>query len=442
MPNAVADELYWATLAGRIAFLTHDAETRRLNGDHDTGIDPSALALNDRVLSLVAEARADGKKTFLASQAHPELAERILQDTGLFDAAMRTGDELRSHIDAQGYLYLGPQDDGEFWQGAAHIVTVGASSQDRGVAATHPGGATHIGESGSGFKAMLRALRPHQWLKNALIFLPVIAAQLFDIPTLMIAALAFVSFSLVASSVYVLNDLLDLAADRAHPRKRNRPFASGDLQLHHGKWMLSALLGAGVLAGAFVGLGFLGVLAAYYATTLLYSFGVKKRPVIDICVLAGLYTMRILAGGVATGIELSVWLLAFSVFLFLSLAAMKRQAELVDGVSTGRTGADGRGYRVDDLPLVSQMALTAGYVSVLVMALYLSSPEVQEIYSWPGALWGICLVLLYWISRAVFKTHRGQMHDDPIVFALTDNISRLSILLVFIFGLLGSTLSS
>ena len=161
---------------------------------------------------------------------------------------------------------------------------------------------------------------------------------------------------------------------------------------------------------------------------------------IDICTLAGLYTLRIVAGGAATMIELSVWLLAFSVFLFLSLAAMKRQAELVDGLAHGKSAVDGRGYRVEDLPLVSQMAIASGYLAVLVLALYISSPEVQVLYSWPGALWGICLLLLYWISRAVFKTHRGEMTDDPIIFAVKDGISRGTLVLVAIFGLLGATL--
>ncbi|MDB5594476.1 MAG: Decaprenyl-phosphate phosphoribosyltransferase [Hyphomicrobiales bacterium] len=242
--------------------------------------------------------------------------------------------------------------------------------------------------------------------------------------------LAFVAFSLVASSVYVINDLADLDADRAHPRKRNRPFASGALSPRQGRWMAALLLLPGFLVGFSISGSFALVLFAYFAVTTLYSFSLKRKLMIDICALAGLYTLRIFAGGVATGITLSVWLLAFSIFFFFALAAVKRQGELVDGQASGETKAAGRGYQVDDLPIVTGMAIAAGYLSVLVMALYANSPAVTALYPRPFALWGVCLVLLYWISRTVIIAHRGWMHDDPVIFAVSDRVSQICLVLI------------
>jgi 4-hydroxybenzoate polyprenyltransferase len=283
-------------------------------------------------------------------------------------------------------------------------------------------------------KAYLRALRPHQWLKNALVFLPMLAAHQFTNEKFGQSFLAFIAFSLVASSVYLLNDLVDLSADRRHPRKRNRPFASGAVPIAHGTWLVPLVLLSGLAVALPLGVTFVIVILSYYAATMAYSFYFKRHLIIDICVLAGLYTLRIVAGGVATSITLSVWLLAFSIFLFFAIAAVKRQAELVEGITSGEVTSAGRGYRVDDLPLVANMAIASGYLSVLVLALYVNSPSVQKLYSQPYALWGICLVLLYWISRMIMVTHRGGMHDDPIVYALNDRISLLCLVLVVSFA--------
>lgn len=284
----------------------------------------------------------------------------------------------------------------------------------------------------------LRAMRPHQWLKNLLIFLPMLAAHDLSTPTFIQSLLAFVSFCLIASSVYTLNDLLDIEADRAHPRKCNRPFASGAVPVAHGYAMTVGLAVAGALVGALIRWEFLAVLLIYYAATTLYSFVLKRHIVIDICVLAGLYTMRMFAGSVATAIPLSVWLLAFALFIFLSLAAVKRQAELVDAARRGVLGSSGRGYMVEDLPIISMFAIASGYVSVLVMALYVNSPKVMDLYQRPEALWAVCAILLYWISRTVLLTHRGQMHDDPVVFAIKDRVSQIAFALIILCGIAGA----
>jgi 4-hydroxybenzoate polyprenyltransferase len=291
---------------------------------------------------------------------------------------------------------------------------------------------------GGALKDYVRAMRPHQWLKNVLVFLPMIAAHTLLVPTFLQALLAFAVFSLVASSVYVLNDLLDLSADRAHARKRNRPFASGAIPISTGTWLAPLLFIAGFLLAVPLGWKFVGVMLAYYVTTMAYSLHLKRRIIIDICVLAGLYTLRILAGGVATNTPLSVWLLAFSIFFFFSLAAVKRQAELADALANNKIEAAGRGYRAPDLQLVTSMAISSGYVSVLVMALYANSPNVTQLYNHPSALWGVCLILFYWISRMVMVTHRRRMHDDPVVFAAKDRISQICLVLIAILGIAGA----
>ena len=199
----------------------------------------------------------------------------------------------------------------------------------------------------------------------------------------------------------------------------------------------------GILGGAvalLAGPALFAMLAAYFTVTTLYSFKLKRMVVIDVCVLAVLYTMRILAGSIATGIPASVWLLAFSTFFFFSLAAVKRQAELVDGIASGAVRAEGRGYHVDDLSVVSNMAVSAGFVSVLVLALYANSEPVRQLYHTPEVLWGVCLVLLFWNSRIAILTHRGQMHDDPVVFAARDHVSHCCIAVVGLLGLAGTWL--
>ncbi|MEO1148417.1 MAG: UbiA family prenyltransferase, partial [Cyanobacteria bacterium J06638_22] len=208
----------------------------------------------------------------------------------------------------------------------------------------------------------------------------------------------------------------------------------------HGTWMAAGLLLAGMAIAAYLGGPFFIVMTGYYLLTTGYSLMLKRRPIVDICALALLYTLRIVAGGSATGIQLSVWLLAFSIFFFFALAAVKRHAELVENAKRGKLSVKGRGYRVEDLPLISQIGISSGYVSILVMALYLTSPNVAELYSQPAALWGICLVLLYWITRIVMVTHRGEMHDDPVVYAARDRISLICALVIFAFGVAGAML--
>ncbi|BAQ71663.1 prenyltransferase family protein (plasmid) [Rhodovulum sulfidophilum] len=413
-------------------------------------LDPAALPYDAAVLERVRSWRAAGGRCVLVTATDQELADRIAAHLGLFDEVHGSdgttnlkGPEkaafLTRRFGAGGYAYIGDSPaDLAVWRDAAHAITVNAPGTLRRQVEALGHETEHLGTEARPLRPYLRALRPHQWLKNVLVFLPMVAGHQLQAGVLLQSLLAFLAFSLVASSVYVLNDLLDLAADRAHPRKRNRPLASGALSIAHGTAMAPALLGLGFLIAAALGPAFLGVMAVYYLLTTVYSFDLKRRPIVDICALACLYTLRIVAGAAATGIVLSVWLLAFAIFFFFALAAVKRQAELVDIAARGALGASGRGYQVGDLAVVSQMSVASGYVSVLVMALYVNSPAVSELYSFPAALWGICLILLYWISRMIITTHRGNMHDDPVVYAAKDRVSQVCGLLIFALALIAT----
>jgi 4-hydroxybenzoate polyprenyltransferase len=274
---------------------------------------------------------------------------------------------------------------------------------------------------------LLRAMRPHQWVKNLLVFLPLIVAHRFDIVTFGWSLLAFLSFGLIASAVYLVNDLIDLPADRRHPSKRNRPFASGRLPLAAGTRTAPMLFVAGLGIAALAGVELFAVMALYALTTTAYSLRLKGTLAADILVLAVLYTLRIIAGAAATGIVPSMWLLSFSIFLFLSLAAVKRLTELVDIAHNGaQRRVAGRAYVIEDRPVVAMIATSAGFLAVLVLALYIDSPDVRGQYGTPEVLWGICLVLLFWVSRTVLLAHRGLVDQDPVIFALTDRASQIS----------------
>lgn len=275
----------------------------------------------------------------------------------------------------------------------------------------------------------IRALRVRQWVKNLLVFIPLLAAhRLFQSDAIQAGVVAFISFGLCASGVYLLNDLLDLPADRAHRTKKDRPFAAGHLDLKAGIAAIPLLTALSIaFAVAFLPRRFLWVLLIYLATTIIYSFTLKRVPLLDVLTLAGLYTIRIIAGTVAIASLLSFWLLSFSVFIFLSLAILKRCIELDAARERGQTDIPGRAYRPNDLSILQPMGLASGYLSVLVLALYINSTASETLYHRPQLLWLVCPCLLYWVSRSWFIAHRGQMVDDPIVFAISDRTSQITL---------------
>ncbi len=415
----------------------------------EADIDVVSLPYDKLVIEFIRRHREQGGRTALVTASNQIFAKEIAEHLQIFDEVHGSGvahnlkgsnkaSFLTQRFGSGGFCYMGDAAaDLAVWRVSNKVVTVNSTPSVRLQAEALGKPFEHLETTEKSLHPYIKVLRPHQWLKNVLIFLPMLAAHQLNVSTTMSSLLAFFAFSLVASSVYVLNDLLDLDADRAHPRKRLRPFASGNLPIRFGGFLALALLLAGMSLAALLSWMSLLTLATYYFLTKLYSLYLKRKIILDICVLALLYTMRIVAGGVATSIELSLWLLAFLIFFFFSLAAVKRQTELVDMAERGILIAKGRGYQVEDLPIISTVGLAAGYISVLVMALYLNSTAVRELYATPNALWGICCVLLYWLTRMVLLTHRGLMHDDPIVFALKDRVSQGSFLLMSGFAIAG-----
>jgi 4-hydroxybenzoate polyprenyltransferase len=412
-------------------------------------IDVAVLPYNLDVVRLIEAERKRGRKIVLATASHRILAERVVHHLSLFDVVMATeGDQnLSAHakraalvaaFGEQGFDYAGnSSDDLPVWASArlAYVVdaplSVERQAQELGrVAAV-------MRSPRSGLKVWARALRLHQWLKNLLIFVPLLAAHRYDaLPMVIDAALAFFCYGLCASSVYILNDLLDLPEDRQHIRKRNRPFASGQLSVLSGLAVFPVLLVTAFLLAIWLLPGlFVSVLFTYYILTLFYSLVIKRRMVIDVITLAGLYSLRIVAGVAAIGVSLSFWLLAFSMFIFLSLALVKRYAELFQVRAQGRSDkVHGRGYYADDLGMIASLGASAGYMSVLVLAFYINDPATTRLYQHPEVIWLACPLLLTWISRVWMLAHRGHMNDDPVVFAVRDRISlSIGLLLALVF---------
>jgi 4-hydroxybenzoate polyprenyltransferase/phosphoserine phosphatase len=400
-------------------------------------IDPALLPYNAELIEYLGRERAGGRQVTLATASPRPFAEAVARHVALFDvvdatddginlSATRKADRLAERFREGGFVYAGnSRDDLPVWQRAAGAIVVDAPARVRAEAHRITRVIAEFPRRAPTPAAYLRAMRPHQWLKNLLVFVPLLASHQLDEPARLITTLiAFVVFSICASGVYVVNDLLDLDADRAHPRKRTRPFAAGEIPLQHGVALGAALLtGATAVALALMSLPFAGVLAVYLAATFAYSLRLKAIAVVDIVTLAGLYTVRLVAGAVAAEVALSAWLVAFSMFIFFSLATVKRYAELQGAQRRGQLNAAGRGYGIEDLPVLMSLGTASGYGAVVVLALYIESDAVDLLYANPQLLWLMFPFLLYWISRVWMKTSRGEMHDDPVVFAARDRQS-------------------
>lgn len=427
--------------------------------------DPATLPYREEILALVRDARAAGRRVILVTAADRRHAEAVAAHLGLFHEAH--GSDGRRNFSGEvkaaflvarfgdgGFDYVGDAPrDLAVWAAARQAVTVAAPpalaraaealAAERAAAGRPAVPPVHLAPPARGPARLVPwvgALRPHQWVKNLLVLAPILSEHRTDAEGWTAALLTAAAFCLVASAAYVVNDLFDIEADRAHPRKRTRPFASGRLSATAGAAAAPVLLALALATAAAVSSVALGVTALYFGATLLYTLVLKRELVIDICTLAGLYALRLVAGTWVIGSQLSPWMLAFTAFVFLSLAAMKRQTELVslarrgaggrrDGarpVGLGRAAqrhAAGRAYRAEDLPVVTMMAIAAGYTAVLVLSLYIYSPSVQALYKSPLILWGIPPIVIYWLSRMVMIAHRGGMDDDPVLFALRDRIS-------------------
>lgn len=403
-------------------------------------LDVASLPYDARVLALLRDQHE--RPRVLCTASDRLLADAVARQVGLFDTVIASDGEcnlsgrnkaaaLVQRYGERGFDYAGNEvRDLAIWKHARAALVVNAGHDLKGRVERICENVRAIPRERAGLRAWLRALRPHQWLKNTLVFVAPLAAHLVLQPSVIARSLAaFAIFSVCASGVYLLNDLFDLEADRRHPRKRTRPFASGQLSLIAG--MLASVLLTLIAFGAALALGprFTLVLLGYFLLTLAYSLYLKQIAMLDVIVLAGLYTTRIIAGAIAIGIGLSFWLLAFSMFLFLSLAILKRYTELGAQRDAGGARVHGRGYATSDYELLAALGGASGYLSVLVLALYINSTASEMLYRHPKLLWLLCPLLLYWISRAWIVAHRGAMHDDPVVFAATDNVSRIVLVL-------------
>ena len=399
----------------------------------------ATMPMRAETVAAIEAARAAGRPVWLASASDQRWVEQIAERIGGVDGVMGSdgvtnlsgsnkASALVERFGRKGFDYIGDHHvDMPVWDAARRPIVVAPSSGlERAVKRRFPD-AEIIARPRTPIRSYFNAMRPYQWAKNALVFLPAIAGHsVGDIAVLMAAVMAFFAFSFAASSAYIINDLLDLPGDRDHHRKSMRPFASSDISVPRGIVMAIGLMVLAIAIACLLPLEFLGILIGYVAATLGYSLVLKRHMLIDVITLGGLYTVRVLGGIAATGEEKSQWLLMFCLFFFLSLAIVKRCSELVARRDAGKSSPPGRGYAIKDLAMLLPLGAAAGYVSVMVVMLYLSSPRMIGLYSHPLRLWLICPLLIYWISRALMLSNRGEMHDDPIIFALTDKVSWLT----------------
>jgi 4-hydroxybenzoate polyprenyltransferase/phosphoserine phosphatase len=419
--------LYW--LASGKARLKEEIAIRSV-------LDFSVLPLQKEFVEFLNNEAKNGRTLYLATASDRRLAEPVAKQLGIFKQVLasdgrrnlkgtRKLEAILSCCNDSAFDYAGNEHvDLAIWAKARRAIVV---NPDMGVIAAATKRRYRIEKVFDDrppiAKTWVRALRMHQWAKNVLLAVPILTAHAFNFSAIAEIAAAFTAFGLVASATYLLNDLLDLVSDRHHPRKCKRPFAAGDIGLAAGIMGMVILFGAGFVLAVQLSEHFQYALLAYLGLTISYSFYFKRVVLIDVLLLASLYTIRIVAGAYAIEVPMSSWLLGFSMFIFLSLALVKRCTELIAIQRLSRETMNGRDYRVSDYPMLSAMGVTAGYISILVLALFISSPESIGKYTYPGLLWLLCPLMAYWVSRLWLKTSRGEMHDDPLVFSLKDQAS-------------------
>lgn len=416
-------------------------------------LDPGQLPWRHDLLDYLRSEKAKGRPIILATAAHTSIAKKVADYLGLFDKVLATesGQNLKSIAKLQAirtevgekFTYAGDcKADLPIWKSSSSAILVGTDAKTTAEVKLHTFVEREFSNEAASPKVWLRALRVHQWLKNLLLFVPLLTAFSFqDLSKLITMCIAFFAFSLAASGTYILNDLWDLGSDRQHPRKCKRPFASATIPIHHGLGISIGVLAMAFVLSAFVAPGFVLMLLLYVVLTTTYSWVLKTYVLIDVLMLSLLYTLRILAGSVAVAIPASSWLLAFSVFIFLSLALVKRCAELVSMKEAGRDGTRGRDYRVSDLVVLWPMGVGAALSAVVVFGLFISAQETQTRYASPQMLWLVAIGLIYWLARLWIKTSRGEMHDDPVVYAIKDKGSRIVVLLMMTMMLLAHSIS-
>lgn len=399
---------------------------------------PEQLPYRQDLLDYLRAEKAGGREIVLATAAHRSIADGVAGHLGLFDRVLATdgtrnlkgSNKLAAIREEVGpdFAYAGDSAaDLAVWEGAQAAVLVGASPAVVNAVRRKHAVEQEFPKPAAGLATWRKALRMHQWAKNLLLFVPLLTAFSFlpqDVATML---LAFLCFSGAASATYIANDLWDLGNDRRHPRKKLRPFASGALPITSGVAAAAVLLGGAFALAFTVNTGFAAMLLAYVILTTAYSWWLKERVLLDVLVLSMLYTMRIVTGSVAVGIHTTSWLLAFSLFVFLSLALVKRCSELQLLQGRGQASAHGRDYRVVDLAVLWPMGLASALAAVVVLGLFINAPETEQRYASPMLLWGLAGLMIYWLGRLWIKTARGEMDDDPVLYALKDRGSRMAV---------------
>lgn len=404
--------------------------------------DVTTLPYNHDVLRYLSEQQALGREVYVAPSvdreltrqvaAHLKLLEPVLKEAAGEDFCSEDEPSLMARIAGSAqFCYAGaPSSSREIWRSCGTAITIGGSDRTAERIAAICRVEKSFPERRPKLKTYLRAMRAYQWVKNTLVFVPIVPglAQMTG-QRFLFVAVGFCAFCFCSSSVYIVNDLLDLASDRQHPTKRARPFAAGALSVRRGLVLAATLLVAGISVAALVSPQFLAAAILYLVVTAAYSLGGKRLVLIDVLILAGLYALRVGAGAIAADLRLSFWMLAFSMALFLSLAFVKRYGELQNLAKRGKEWPAGRGYRASDMPLVEMFGIGAGLTAVLMLALYLEQDAARMAFRHPFVLGALCPVLLYWIFRVWLHAHRGLMHEDPVVFAIKDRVSRYVLLL-------------
>jgi 4-hydroxybenzoate polyprenyltransferase/phosphoserine phosphatase len=402
-------------------------------------INVGLLPYNAAVLEYLQWEKARGRRLVLCTGSNVKYADQIAAHLGLFSEVLASDSNrnitgsykatlLTEIHGSKEFDYVGNEvKDLSVWQVSDKAVVVADSERFvdrvRGIATVEK----EIYSPAPQLKDYFKAIRVHQWMKNLLVFVPLVTAhEVFHLQLVLQSLMAFVAFGLCASGTYIINDLLDLDSDRAHPSKSQRAFAAGTISIRTGLLAAAGLLATSGLLLNYMSGYFAATLLVYLVLTLAYSFRLKRLQTVDIITLAGLYTIRVIAGAAAIGVPLSFWLLSFSMFLFLCLAIVKRWSELIEMRNQNIEKVAGRGYSVPDIPVLANLACTSGLMSVLVLALYVNSTEVTRLYSYPELLWLICPVMAFWVVRVLITTSRGQMHEDPVIFAIKDKNSWLT----------------
>jgi 4-hydroxybenzoate polyprenyltransferase/phosphoserine phosphatase len=404
----------------------------------DTPIDAALLPYNEHVLSLIEDARNSGCEVYLASTSNERYVEAVARHLSLFDGwfgstdtrnltGSAKADLLVDRFGPRGFDYLGNgRADLAIWSVARGRVALGTNGRVVAALKRLDPTAYVLPTRTGGLLVWSRLFRVHQWTKNGLVFVPLFAAHLFTIRAFASAFVAAIAFSLVASAIYIVNDLVDIEADRKHRSKKNRPLAAGTAPVGQALIFAIAFLAIALGLGLLLPVSFTAVLAAYLATSTAYSFHLKRKLMLDVIALAGLYTLRVIGGVAAVSTVATEWILAFSMFVFTSLALLKRYVELAARLDASLPDLTNRDYKKTDLPVIGALSAASGMNAVTVFALYISSDNVHRLYRHPKVLWLVCPILLYWIGRAIVLAERRLIDEDPILFALRDRASLLA----------------